>query len=139
MPVEIEIEYNGNLRSTATHKQSGTTIVTDAPLDNGGKGEKFSPTDLVATALGTCAMTIMGLVAERSNIDLRGTKINVLKEMVAKPARRVGKIIMTICFPKGLKLSDVDRARLEKAADSCPVRESLHPDVDIETKFRYAD
>ena len=90
MAVEINITYEGGLLCTATHGPSGTTLTTDAPVDNGGKGAVFSPTDLVATALGTCMATIMGLVAERNNLNIDGLQIQVIKEMTADPVRRIG-------------------------------------------------
>src|SRR5580693_5450073 len=90
--VEIQIAYQGELRCSATHVESGTTINTDAPKDNMGKGESFSPTDLVATALGTCMLTLMGIAARSLNVDLTGTHITVQKEMVATPMRRIGKL-----------------------------------------------
>ncbi|MDB4423191.1 OsmC family protein, partial [Rhodopirellula sp.] len=90
MAVEIKVGYTGQLRCEATHGPSGEKLSTDAPTDNGGKGESFSPTDLVATALGTCVMTILGLVAERHDLDLGGTQIQVTKEMITEPVRRIG-------------------------------------------------
>ncbi len=137
MSVEINVEYKGNLRCTSTHCPSRMTLETDAPTDNGGKGEFFSPTDLVAAAFGSCIMTIMGLVAERGGIDLKGTKISVTKEMAAAPLRRIENLKTTITFPKSLKLSDQDRKKLENTVTMCPVKQSLHPDIKVETKFVY--
>lgn len=137
MSVEIDVTYNGNLHCTATHGPSNATLVTDAPTDNGGKGAAFSPTDLVATAFGTCILTIMGLFAKRSNLDLSGTKVHVTKEMATEPLRRIGKLTATVMFPKGLKVSDADRGKLEKSVNMCPVKQSLHPDIQVEAKFNY--
>lgn len=137
MGVEIDIVYEGGLHCRATHGPSGNMLVTDAPVDNGGKGEAFSPTDLVGTALGACIVTIMGLVAQRSGIELHGTKIHVVKEMTAAPMRRIKQLTVTITFPPGLNLSETDRKKLENAAHTCPVKQSLHPDVAIEMRFEY--
>jgi len=135
MGVEMQIAYEGQLRCRATHGPSGAVLVTDAPLDNGGNAASFSPTDLVATATGACIMTIMGLVAQRHNLDLTGTTIRVVKEMVAEPVRRIGALTITITLPKGLALGADDRARLERAAQACPVKHSLHPEVKVAVTF----
>jgi putative redox protein len=137
MGVEISIEYQGSLHCIAKHSLSGQSIITDAPLDNGGKGEAFSPTDLVGAALGTCIITVMDLVARRSGIDLVGTKIQVIKEMTSIPIRRIGKLAVILTYPKGLSLSEVDKKKLEKAAHTCPVKQSLHQDVEVEVHFNY--
>ena len=125
--VKITTTYEGGLRCRATHGPSGTTLVTDAPVDNHGKGESFSPTDLVATALGACMMTIMGIVAERHSIDLRGMKVETIKEMTPAPPRRIASLRTTITVP--LPADHPQRGVLEKAALACPVHASLHPDV----------
>lgn len=140
MAVEIDIVYQGQLRSIATHGPSGTRLTTDAPADNQGKGESFSPTDLVATALGTCVMTMMGIVAERNQLDLAGTKIHVVKEMIQQPVRRIGALRVTVTFPadKASRLTANDRAKLEAAAHHCPVHKSLHPDIEAPIEFAYA-
>jgi putative redox protein len=138
MPVAIDIEYQGDLHCAAVHVPSSTTISTEAPLDNGGKGEAFSPTDLVAAALGACVLTIMGIVAKRQNIDLRGARAHVEKEMASQPVRRIGKLTVVIAPPDGLTLSDDDRKRLKNGAKTCPVKQSLHPDVEIDLRFEYA-
>src|SRR5271168_3994296 len=114
--VEIAIVYKGELRCVATHQPSNTALMTDAPKDNHGKGESFSPTDLVATALGSCMLTIMGIAAKTLNIDLRGTKVAVNKEMVANPVRRIGKLAVVIDVP--LVLTDDQKQRLVNAAMS---------------------
>ncbi len=139
MSVEIDIRYEGDLRCTATHLQSGNTLTTDAPRDNGGKGEAFSPTDLVATGVGTCIVTIMGLVAQRAGLDLAGTKVHVVKEMVAAPIRRIGVIRVTVTVPGGSRFAAADREKIERAAALCPAKQSLHPDVKVEVHFVYEE
>jgi len=139
MVVEITCEYLGDLHCTATHGPSGQTFTTDAPVDNGGKGEMFSPTDLVATAMATCIMTIMGLVARDRGWDLAGTRARVTKEMVADPKRRIGALTLTVTLPSGIALSDADRTCLENAAKVCPVRQSLRPEVQVEIDFEYPE
>lgn len=135
MSVEIDVRYEGKLHCTATHGPSKSSIATDAPLDNSGKGEAFSPTDLVGAALGTCIMTILGMVAERSGIDLTGTTIRVAKEMASEPSRRIGSLTVRVAYPAGLALSDAAAAKLEKAAAFCPVKQSLHPEVAVNMEF----
>lgn len=137
MAVEIDITYEGQLRCAATHGPSRARLATDAPVDNHGKGESFSPTDLVATALGTCVMTVMGIVAERHQLDLTGTTIRVSKEMVQQPVRRIGQLTVTLTIPaeKAAKISAADRTKLETAAKHCPVHQSLHPDVVTSMEF----
>ncbi|MFH0945555.1 MAG: OsmC family protein [Planctomycetota bacterium] len=131
--VRIEIAYQGELRCEATHTPSSSTLVTDAPVDNHGKGQSFSPTDLVATALGSCMVTIMGIVAKRHDLDLRGTTVTVEKEMLAKPARRIGQLKVTIGLNRKY---EPDQLRLlEKAAAGCPVMQSLHPEIEIPVEF----
>lgn len=130
------IVYDGSLRTIATHLQSGTVIETDAPLDNQGKAERFSPSDLVATALGSCMMTIMGIKARDMNIDLRGTKIEMEKFMKTDP-RRIGGINLTFSFPDTLQLSEKESTILERAAHSCPVIYSIHPDIKLNVVFNW--
>jgi putative redox protein len=139
MAVEIDITYQGALRCSAIHGPSQVTLQTDAPVDNGGKGQDFSPTDLVATGLGTCMATIVGKVAERNGLPIAGLQVHVAKNMVADPVRRIGSLIVRLTFPKGGSLSSTDRAKLEAAAKTCPVKQSLHPDIKIETEFVYPD
>src|SRR6202040_727462 len=129
--ISIAIEYLGGLRCQSTHGPSLTTLITDAPVDNHGKGESFSPTDLVATALGTCMATLMGIIAERHKLDIAGTRVHVVKDMVQEPARRIGALRVTIRVPadKRAQLSAEDRKKLEMAALQCPVHKSLHPDI----------
>lgn len=137
MAVEINAVYQGELRVEATHGPSGATLRTDAPTDNGGKGASFSPTDLVATALGTCVLTILGLVAERHKLDLKGTKIHVTKEMIASPVRRIRSLRTTVTIPQGAVDDPSMRERLEAAARKCPVHQSLHSEIDAPIDFMY--
>lgn len=132
----VETIYLGDLRTEATHLQSGTKIMTDAPVDNHGKGEAFSPTDLVATALGSCMMTLMGIAAQTQGIELKGTKLSITKIMNASP-RRIGEIVIDVYFP-----SDYEpklRTILERAAETCPVAHSLHPDCKQTIRFYYGE
>jgi len=122
----IETTYLGGLRTEATHIQSGTKIITDAPLDNQGKGEAFSPTDLLAASLGSCMLTIMGIKARASDIDIDGTTIAITKIMAADP-RRVGEIVINFKFPKAY--TEKEQLLLERAALTCPVYYSLHEDL----------
>ena len=137
MAVEISGQYVGQLGVVATHRPSGATIRTDAPTDNGGKGESFSPTDLVATALGTCVLTILGLVAERHEIDLSGSTVHVTKEMITSPVRRIGSLKTVVTIPAGAVDDPQMRGRLQEAARKCPVHKSLHPDIDAPIDFIY--
>lgn len=131
--VEISIQYLGDLRCEALHKPSGTVIATDAPVDNEGRGESFSPTDLAATSLGTCMLTIMGIAARRHGIELGKTTVKVLKEMSPQPPRRIAKL--TVVFTIPLPPLHPHRTLLENAARTCPVHLSLHPDVIQDTRF----
>lgn len=129
--------YQGDLRTVATHLQSGTVIETDAPTDNNGKGERFSPSDLVATALASCMMTIMGIAARTHGFDIDGTRCSVQKIMVANP-RRIGEIKVAMQFPEGKVYDDKTKAIIERAALTCPVFESLHPDCKKTVDFLWA-
>ena len=123
-----KVEYLGGLRTEATHLQSGTQIHTDAPRDNQGKGEAFSPTDLVATALATCILTTIGIVAKRDNMtDIDGAFAEVLKVMYPDP-RRIGEIHVKITFPKR-DFSEKEKTMYQNTAHACPVARSLHPDL----------
>ena len=133
--VKMNMIYEGNLRCSVTHEPSGSVIRTDAPKDNMGRGEAFSPTDLVAAALGCCILTIMGIVAAKHNVDLKGTTADVSKEMVTAPVRRIGKISVVFHMAQGIPQEK--RAMLEAAAHSCPVHKSLHPDVQMSIQFIY--
>jgi uncharacterized OsmC-like protein len=131
-----QIIYKGGLRTSATHLQSSTEIETDAPSDNQGKGERFSPTDLMATALGTCMITTMAIKANTMNIVLDGTRVEVTKIMVSDP-RRIGKLIAHIFFPANLNLDDKQKEILERTARTCPVERSLHPDIELDMAFNW--
>jgi putative redox protein len=128
--------YEGELRTVAQHMASGTRIETDAPVDNQGKGEKFSPTDLVATSLGSCMLTIMGQKARDLSIELKGTSIEIQKIMKADP-RRISAINLTFHFPVTLVLSDKQRIILQRAADTCPVRYSIHSEIDVQVRYNW--
>lgn len=127
--------YLGNLRTQATHIQSGTAIITDAPTDNNGKGEAFSPTDLVATALGSCMVTIMGIVAERDGIDMSGLSWEVTKVMSANP-RKISKVTIHFTWPQP-QASAEQLQKLKNAARTCPVALSLHPDLEQDIHFNF--
>lgn len=127
--VRIQLSYQGGLRCAATHEPSGNTINTDAPLDNNGRGEAFSPTDLVATALGACMATVMGIVAERKGIPLEGMKIEVRKHMSEDAPRRIARLEIDLHMP--VPAEHPERKLLESAARGCPVHHSLHPDIAI--------
>jgi putative redox protein len=132
--VKIGIEYGGDLHCTATHGPSGRVLETDAPVDNHGRGESFSPTDLVATGLGACMATVMGIYASRHEIDLRGMRVEVSKEMTQTAPRRISRLTTEIWFPAGVEKNEV----LERAALTCPVHQSLHPEVEKPVVFHYA-
>ena len=137
MSVEISITYDGSLRCSATHGPSGQTLLTAAPVDNMGRGEAFSPTDLVATALGTCMATTMAIVAQRDGLNLSGMRVRVVKEMATGPSRRIGQLTTHISVPT--KLTPQQRQKLEHAALACPVHKSLHPDVKLPITFEWAE
>ena len=127
--VHIDIDYQGKLRCEAVHQPSSAKIHTDAPVDNHGLGESFSPTDLVATALASCMATIMGIVADRNDVDLTGLKVGVDKSMSAAPPRRISQLAVKIEMPIA---EDHPKAEmLKNGALACPVHKSLHPDIDI--------
>lgn len=132
------VVYEGNLRTVCTHLKSGTQIETDAPPDNQGKGERFSPSDLLATSLGACMMTIMGIKARDMQVDLAGVTIEVEKIMKQDP-RRVGGINLTFHFPDTLALNDKQKSILENAAHTCPVIYSIHPDIAINANFNWKE
>jgi putative redox protein len=134
--VQIDIAYEGKLRCSATHGPSRTVLSTDAPVDNMGRGESFSPTDLVATALGSCMLTIMGIIAQRQELNITGTTVRVIKEMTSAPPRRIARLAVMIQVPA--RLCEQDRKRLENAALACPVHSSLHPDIEIPITFKWA-
>ena len=131
--VNISVEYTGDLHCDATHGPSQAKIVTDAPLDNKGKGEAFSPTDLVATALGTCMSTTMAMKAQELGLDLRGMTLSVQKEMSKDAPRRIVALPAEVHIP--LPKNSPDREALEQAALNCPVHKSLPPEISRPTKF----
>jgi len=133
--VEIQIEYEGGLHTRCLHGPSGASLATDAPLDNRGRGESYSPTDLLATGLGSCMLTTMGILAERHGWRMDGARARVEKHMVAEPSRRVGRLVVELRMPPGLPPDS--HGPLERAARGCPVRESLHPDVVLELSLEW--
>jgi uncharacterized OsmC-like protein len=130
------VTYDGNLRTVCCHLRSGTTIETDAPVDNNGKGERFSPSDLVATALGACMLTIMGMRANEMNVDLKGTNIEVEKIMKSDP-RRIGGLNLTFHYPNSLELNERQQKILQKAAETCPVAFSINPEIEMNVNFNW--
>ncbi|MCF7668851.1 MAG: OsmC family protein [Verrucomicrobia bacterium] len=137
MAVEIKMDYLGELQCSAVHVPSSQKLITDAPVDNGGRGMQFSPTDLAGVALGTCIMTMMGLVAKNNNLDLSGMTARVTKEMSKSPPRRIAELSVIVTIPTGNTLTDATRTKLEKSAHACPVKQSLHPDIKIDIEFVY--
>ncbi len=133
MSVRIHATYQGGLHTEMLHEPSGSRIETDAPKDNEGRGERFSPTDLVGAALGSCMLTVMGIVAKRHAWDMDGASVAVEKEMVTSPIRRIGRLGVQITMPA--RLPESARAVLERTAHTCPVHQSLHPDVKIDLSF----
>lgn len=131
--VEIQIRYEGGLRTRAVHGPSQGTLVTDAPLDNHGQGQSFSPTDLVATALGSCMLTVMGIVAERHGWNIDGSQVRVQKVMVNEPVRRIGKLVVELRMAG--QHDERARATLERTAHTCPVHQSLLPAIEIPVTF----
>ncbi|WP_263819902.1 OsmC family protein [Salinibacter sp.] len=134
--VQIDTDYVGDLRCKAEHGPSGVTLTTDAPEDNHGEGRSFSPTDLVATALGTCIATILGIQAEKHALDLDGVEISVEKKMASNP-RRIVSLRTDVTMPTALDAQT--RERVERAARHCPVDESIHPDIEVPITFHWPD
>jgi putative redox protein len=139
MAVDIYVRYEGGLHCAARHAPSGTTLPTDAPTDNHGRGEAFSPTDLVATSLGTCMLTTMGILAHKRSWNIEGLHAHVIKEMTQSPPRKIERLSVAIAAPMDVadKLSAEARAELEQAAHTCPVRLSLHPQVEVPLVFSW--
>lgn len=127
--VEIKLTYEGDLHCSAIHGPSGNTLVTDAPVDNNGRGQAFSPTDLVATALGACMATVIGIIAKRKELALEGMKIAVRKQMSVDPPRRIARLEVDLDIP--LPADHAERKVIESAARGCPVHHSIHPDIDV--------
>lgn len=130
------IVYKGELRTEAVHLHSQSAIETDAPLDNQGKAERFSPSDLVATALGSCMLTIMGIKARDMQLDLTGVKIDIQKHMISDP-RRIGGVDVTFHFPDHIQLDEKQKTILKNAALACPVAKSIHPDIEQRVEFNW--
>lgn len=135
--VKMMMIYEGGLRCVATHGPSGRQLQTDAPVDNHGRGESFSPTDLVATGLATCMATIMGIVAERHGWKLEGMRCEVSKEMSQEAPRRIARLVTEFWIP--LPGSTDPNRLLERAAATCPVHRSLHPEIEKPVIFHWAD
>jgi uncharacterized OsmC-like protein len=129
------ITYPGNLRCEALHLQSSSKIETDAPTDNRGKGERFSPTDLLCVSLATCMLTTMGIKANDMNVDISGSKADVNKHMAANP-RRVAKIEVSVSLPS--KINEKERLILENTGNNCPVAKSVHPDIELVLKYDWS-
>jgi len=127
--VSTQVLYEGDLHCQATHGPSSNQLTTDAPVDNHGRGESFSPTDLVGTALGTCILTVMDIAARKRGLDLTGARATVEKTMATAPVRRIAKLAVEVHLPSSP--SAEDRAFLEQVARTCPVEKSLHPDVEV--------
>lgn len=128
--------YEGDLHTVARHLQSGTEIETDAPTDNQGRGERFSPTDLVATALAACMATTMGIKSRDLQVDLKGMKLSVLKIMKPDP-RRIAGVNVVFDFPETLQVDEKQKAILERTAHTCPVMQSIHPDMEVKIEFNW--
>jgi putative redox protein len=135
MSVNVSVRYDGDLHCSALHGPSGDRILTDAPVDNRGRGEHFSPTDLVGTAMGTCMLTIMAMAAADKAIDISGAGAEVVKEMSATPRRHISKLTVTITLPSAL--DDRERKIMDTAARTCPVAASLGPDTEVDLQFVY--
>lgn len=131
------VVYTGDLRTELTHLQSGTTIENDAPTDNHGKGERFSPTDMLATSLGSCMITTMAIRAADMNLNFNGTKINITKIMSSDSPRRVAVIVAELIFTENFKATEEQKEQLIRIARSCPVEKSLHPDIKLEVSFNW--
>jgi len=134
--VQINVEYEGGLHCRAEHGPSSAVLVTDAPVDNQGRGASFSPTDLVATGLGTCMLTVMGILAKKRGLELTGTRVHVKKTMTSAPPRRIAELAVEVTFPPSATSSVAGaRADFERAADQCPVRLSLLDAISVPTRY----
>jgi putative redox protein len=135
--VDIDITYEGGLRCRPTHRPSGAAFTTDAPVDNNGRGESFSPTDLVATGLGTCMITVMGIAARKRGLDLEGTRVHVKKVMTSSPPRRIARLEVDLAIPEGVaaRFDEQARKELEHAAHTCPVRLSVLDAIEVPVAF----
>ena len=135
--VEIEVQYEGELHTRCVHGPSRAVTETDAPRDNHGRGESYSPTDLVATALGSCMLTVMGIVARRHDWKLDGSRVRVEKHMLEEPTRRIGRIVLDMAMAPGLPAES--HSVLENAARTCPVAESIHPGIEVDLRFDWLE
>lgn len=135
--VKFELNYQGGLRVQAVHLPSGATLNTDAPVDNHGRGESFSPTDLCAVALGSCLATILGIKAQNMGIDLGQFRMEASKEMTTEPPRRIARLVVHLHLPAGI--AKRDQESLERSARACPVHQSLHPEIEQEIHFHWGE
>ena len=135
--VTFTLAYEGDLRCSVTHGPSSTRLITDAPVDNHGRGASFSPTDCAASSLGCCMTTIMGIVAQKEGVRLEGLTARIEKHMAPAPPRRIGRIVVEVSMPAGVP--PARRATLEQAARTCPVALSLHPAIEQDIRFAYPD
>lgn len=135
--VNIDVTYEGNLRCLAVHGPSSEQLVTDAPVDNHGRGETFSPTDLVGTALGSCLLTVMGIGAQARQLELKGTSVHVAKEMTSERPRRIAKLTVKVTFPPTVsnQADEATRRELQRIAENCPVRLSLSDKIECPMEF----
>jgi uncharacterized OsmC-like protein len=135
MTVETIGEYRGDLRNIVTHGVSGYTVETDEPHEDRKELETFSPTDFVSAGVATCVLTLMGLAAKRADVDITGTRVRVVKEMVSKPNRRIGRLDVIVTYPEGIELTDKLRKVFSRLPEACPVTRSLHPDIEFNVRF----
>ncbi|WP_367913529.1 OsmC family protein [Leadbetterella sp. DM7] len=134
-----KIKYLGDLSTEAVHLKSGKTIETDAPVDNNGKGEAFSPTDLAATSLGACAMTVMSIAAQKAGHEFKGSEVSITKVMSADAPRRISRVVAEFTLQSEPALSAEEKERYERVGRNCPVALSLHPDIEQELIFNWVD
>ncbi len=137
--VNLHVTYEGNLRCLAVHGPSSQELITDAPVDNHGRGETFSPTDLVATALGSCLLTVMGIWAQARQLELKGTSVHVSKEMTSERPRRIARLPVKVTFPLSVSsaVDSATRLELQHIAENCPVRLSLSEKIECEMQFEW--
>jgi putative redox protein len=133
--VEIEVHYEGELHTEARHGPSKAGLETDAPIDNQGRGESYSPTDLVATGLGTCMLTVMGIRSRKEGWPMEGARARVEKHMMSEPVRRIARLVVDVTMPEGLP--EEARPILEQIARTCPVAQSIHPDIQVDLRFSW--
>jgi uncharacterized OsmC-like protein len=133
----IKTIYTGDFHTECTHLQSGTILHTDAPTDNNGKGETFSPTDLLATAAGTCMITFMAIQARKDKVELDGSEIEITKIMTQSPPRKIEKLVMSLTMKTSIPITDIQKANYEEFAVNCPVMLSLHSELIKEVRFQW--